>query len=129
MKSSTSKSLLLALLAFAGTAPAVHAVLPAEYYELEYIASSGEQYIDTGIRATTTTRLVLDFRYTSMPTAGSYNGYTHGSSNGHFGHTLRVGSPKHAVSPNAVSPNDASQIVYDGGEIIWQQPETILMVR
>ncbi len=40
------------------------------------------------------------------------------------GHTLRVGSPKHAVSPN-----DASQIVYDGGEIIWQQPATFLMVK
>jgi hypothetical protein len=40
------------------------------------------------------------------------------------GHTLRVGSPKHAVSPN-----DASQIVYDGGEILWQQPATFLMVK
>ena len=86
MKTSTSKALLLALLAYAGTAPAVHAVLPAEYYELEYIASSGEQYIDTGIRATTTTRLVLDFRYNPKPTTGSYNGYTHGAgkSEGHF---------------------------------------------
>ena len=40
------------------------------------------------------------------------------------GHTLRVGSRQHAVSPN-----DATQIVYDGGEIIWQQPATVLMLR
>ena len=40
------------------------------------------------------------------------------------GHILRVGSPRHAVSPD-----DATQIVYDGGEIIWQQPATVLMLR
>ena len=83
MKSSTSKALLLTILASAGIVAAAHAALPAEYYEVEYIASSGTQYIDTGVRPTTTTRLVLDFRYTSKPTTGSYNGYTHGSS-GHF---------------------------------------------
>jgi hypothetical protein len=84
MKSSMSKALLFALLAFAGTASGVHAALPAEYQWVEYIASSGTQYIDTGIRATTTTRIILDFRYNPKPTTGSYNGYTHGSSNGHF---------------------------------------------
>ena len=83
MKSSTGKAILFAILAFAGYGSAVLAALPAAYYEVDYIASSGTQYIDTGIRPKTTTRVILDFRYTSKPTTGSYNGYTHGSS-GHF---------------------------------------------
>ena len=83
MKSSTGKAILFAILAFAGYGSAVHAALPAAYYEVDYIASSGTQYIDTGIRPKTTTRVILDFRYTSKPTTGSYNGYTHGTS-GHF---------------------------------------------
>ncbi len=40
------------------------------------------------------------------------------------GHTLRVGTTKHAVSPN-----DATQIVSDGGQIIWQQPASIIMLQ
>ena len=40
------------------------------------------------------------------------------------GHTLKVNTRRHAVSPN-----DASQIIYGGGEIIWQQPGTIILLR
>jgi hypothetical protein len=40
------------------------------------------------------------------------------------GHTLRVGSRQHAVSPD-----DATQIVSDGGQIIWLQPATVLMLK
>ncbi len=40
------------------------------------------------------------------------------------GHTLRVGSRQHAVSPD-----DATQIVSDGGQIIWQQPASIIMLQ
>jgi hypothetical protein len=40
------------------------------------------------------------------------------------GYTLYVKTRKHAVSPN-----DAAQIVPGGGQIIWQQPETVIFVR
>jgi hypothetical protein len=40
------------------------------------------------------------------------------------GHTLRVHTRRHAVSPN-----DATQVIYGGGEIIWQQPATIILLR
>ena len=40
------------------------------------------------------------------------------------GYTLYVRTRKHAVSPN-----DATQVVLGGGQIIWQQPATVLMLR
>ena len=40
------------------------------------------------------------------------------------GYTLRVKTRRHVVSPN-----DASQIIYDGGEIVWNQPTTVIFVR
>lgn len=41
------------------------------------------------------------------------------------GHKLRVNSRRHAISPN-----DATQIIYgEGGEIIWKVPGTMLMLR
>ena len=40
------------------------------------------------------------------------------------GYTLYVRTRKHAVSPN-----DASQVILGGGQIIWQQPETVIFIR
>ncbi len=48
---------------------AASAALPLGYTEVEYIASSGAQYIDTGVVPKSTTRLVCDFRLTIVPTA------------------------------------------------------------
>ena len=62
----------VALVAFAIAALpplAANAALPEGYTEVEYIASSGGQYIDTGVVPKSTTRLVCDFRFTSVPTA------------------------------------------------------------
>ena len=39
--------------------------LPSEYQQVEYIASSGTQYIDTGIGSTNTTGVKLDAQFTS----------------------------------------------------------------
>ena len=53
---------------------AVHAALPDGYTKLEYIESSGTQYINTGIVPKTTTRVVVDFSLTTTA-GGQWNGW------------------------------------------------------
>ena len=53
---------------------AVNAALPEGYSELDYVESYG--IIDTGVVPKTTTRVVCDFRYTTVPTASARNGWT-----------------------------------------------------
>ena len=45
--------------------------LPSEYLELEYLTSTGEQYVDTLIHPSVKTRAELKMRYTAVPSAGS----------------------------------------------------------
>ena len=45
--------------------------LPSGYTQLEYIQSSGTQYVDTGVRQNQNSRVVVDFQLVSAP-AGSY---------------------------------------------------------
>ena len=40
--------------------------VPKEYQEVEYIQSSGTQYINTGVPLSATTKLEADFQYTSL---------------------------------------------------------------
>lgn len=47
------------------------ATLPEGYTQLEYIQSSGAQYVDTGVRQNQNSRVVVDFQLVSAP-AGSY---------------------------------------------------------
>lgn len=47
------------------------ATLPEGYTQLEYIESSGAQYVDTGVRQNQNSRVVVDFQLVSAP-AGSY---------------------------------------------------------
>lgn len=47
--------------------------LPAEYTQLDYIASSGTQYINTGVKATNNTQLTIGMQATSM--ASTWNGF------------------------------------------------------
>ena len=54
---------------------AVHAALPDGYTKLEYIESSGTQYINTGIVPKTTTRVVVDFSLTTTA-GGQWNGWS-----------------------------------------------------
>ena len=72
MKSIGNKRFAFYVLHFAFAVLAAHetnAALPSGYTQLDYIASSGTQYIDTGVVPTTTTRVVCDFRLTAMPSA------------------------------------------------------------
>lgn len=48
--------------------------LPAGYTVLEYIQSSGTQYINTGFAPNNNTRVVADFQYTNIGTNGSVFG-------------------------------------------------------
>lgn len=43
--------------------------LPEEYQEVEYIQSSGTQYIDTGFVPSNNTRVVMDFEFTAAPSS------------------------------------------------------------
>ena len=46
-------------------------VVPSGYTRLEYIESTGTQYIDTGCRPTALTRVVIDMHSTSSPAVGT----------------------------------------------------------
>ena len=63
-------SLLLSLTVIVTASP-VYATLPAGYTELEYIESTGTQYIDTGIIPTVNTNVKLKAQYTSFYTGSS----------------------------------------------------------
>ena len=56
------KSLLFGLLVLVSFAPA-NAALPEGYTELKYIESSGTQYINTGVKLTSTNGVYLEFAY------------------------------------------------------------------
>ena len=45
--------------------------LPSSYTQIEYIQSTGTQYIDTGFKPNNNTRVVMDFQFSSAPTAHS----------------------------------------------------------
>ena len=67
-----------------GVALAAQAALPSGYTELNCLTSTGAEFFDTGVVPKSTTRVVCDFRYVSIPTAGAdkraYCGW--GSGNG-----------------------------------------------
>ena len=70
MKSIGNKRFAFYVLHFAFAVLAAHetnAALPAGYTELDYIASSGTQYIDTGVVPQANTRVVCDFQFSSVP--------------------------------------------------------------
>ena len=77
--------------------------LPDGYTELEYIESSGTQYINTGIAPKTTTRVVCDFQYTA--TSGQCGWGSTGSKESFFFGVAGDGAFKASVSGNfTVSP-------------------------
>lgn len=61
-------------------ASAAFAALPSGYTEVDYIASSGTQYIDTGVVPSSTTRVVCDFSFKEVPTDRARNGWASGGS-------------------------------------------------
>lgn len=62
------KKLAFGVVCFAATAAAVAGTLPAGYAELEYIESTGTQYIDTGVVITPTMAVEADAQYTEVTT-------------------------------------------------------------
>lgn len=61
-------------------ASAAFAALPSGYTEVDYIASSGAQYIDTGVVPSSTTRVVCNFSFKEVPTDRARNGWASGGS-------------------------------------------------
>lgn len=55
-------------------------MIPNNYWQLEYIESTGTQYIDTGIRPDATNKIVVEYQYTSI-NANQQNG-TNAGTNG-----------------------------------------------
>lgn len=47
-------------------------ILPSEYTQVDYIESTGTQYIDTGVKPSSDTKIDIDFAYLDS----TYNGYT-----------------------------------------------------
>ena len=52
--------------AFMSIVNAAKPTLPFEFQQVEYIESTGTQYIDTGFTPNNKTRMLLDFQYTSL---------------------------------------------------------------
>ena len=61
-----AKKLASGVMCFAATAAAVAGRLPSGYAELEYIESTGTQYIDTGVTITSTMAVEADARFTEI---------------------------------------------------------------
>ena len=61
-----TKKLVCGVVCFASTAAAVAGRLPSGYAELEYIESTGTQYIDTGVTITSTMAVEADARFTEI---------------------------------------------------------------
>ncbi len=107
-------------LAAALAACAVHAALPSGYTQLDYIASSGTQYIDTGVAPKTTTRVICDFRLTAMPSdrvrcgwasASSKEAFWFGTDNDHANFSSSVSG--NSVQANTGVPVDTTRHTFD----------------
>ena len=110
----------LALCVALGAVGAANAALPTGYKQLTYIASSGSQYINTGVVPKANTRVVCDFQFSSVPNAtcqcgwGSSGGaetFLFGASNGNPNFIAYVSS-SWALSDTGV-PLDAARHVFD----------------
>lgn len=54
-------------------------LIPSDYQQVEYIETTGTQYIDTGVVPNNYTRTFCDFQYTSDPVVGDYDYAVFGS--------------------------------------------------
>ena len=62
LKGGLYRLLITAAVALGAASAWAAAPLPAGYTEVQYVESSGSQYVNTGIAPKTTTRLVCDFQ-------------------------------------------------------------------
>ena len=87
-------------------------LLPSEYTQVDYIESSGTQYIDTGVNADNNLRVVLDFAYTSISLSNQNIGATRlESGNNARYHILLGGSP--TTNRTRVFVNDSGYYTID----------------
>jgi hypothetical protein len=75
-------------------------VLPDEYTQLEYIESSGTQYIDTGLKGNGTTKVHINARYYTTTSAGG-SGRIFGSRDAAAVNAFAVGSASGTASTNS----------------------------
>jgi len=110
----------LALCVALGVVGAANAALPSGYTELDYIASSGTQYINTGIVPKASTRVVCDFRLTAMPSdrvrcgwasASSKEAFWFGTDNDHANFSASVSG--NSVQANTGVPVDTNRHSFD----------------
>ncbi len=66
----------------AGTGQFIAGYLPAEYEELEYIQSSGSEYINTGITVNQNTEIETEFQRTDLSVAGYMYGVSRSGNTG-----------------------------------------------
>ncbi|MBQ7244877.1 MAG: hypothetical protein IJS34_00700 [Alphaproteobacteria bacterium] len=79
------KKILLGLIGLLFAVPAVAADLPAGYTELEYIESTGTQYIDTGIYSTDVIETMVVGQYTELSGNDSIFGVLESNGNNYYG--------------------------------------------
>ena len=79
------RKLLLGLIGLLFAVPAVAANLPAGYTELEYIESTGTQYIDTGIYSTDVIETMVVGQYTEVSGNASIFGVLESNGNNYYG--------------------------------------------
>lgn len=78
--------------------------LPSGYVELEYLESSGTQYINTGIVPRSTTRIVSDFSFVELPSGSlAASGWVNGGGKQFWFGVGSDGKFKASVSGNATS--------------------------
>ena len=108
MKKIFSAALALVCIWFA--TPAL-AALPSGYTQLEYIESTGTQYIDTGIKANLNTKAILDFQLSNYNNRGAIlgsrvdqntNAFIIGSNSGEFVNTTYPFAQFDNVTPTSV---------------------------
>ena len=75
-------------------------ILPSEYTQVDYIQSSGTQYIDTGIKRNQDTKVNLDFEGTNFSYSGNKTiiGSRTSSTEKHYGITIAQGSNPYLYS-------------------------------
>ena len=75
-------------------------LLPREYTQVDYIKSSGTQYIDTGVKGNQDTKINLDFEATNFSYSGNKTiiGSRKGATEKHYGITISAGANPYLYS-------------------------------
>ena len=87
------------------------------FEDLEYLESTGSQYIDTGFKPTPKTRIIIDFEYTDQSSDGQIMGSGYNNNSGNSGRfTFFFG--KEGAS-NATHPNEFYTNMVNSSNYAW----------